>query len=138
MIEGTTSSSSTIAQKAAEAALDGPQDCVGEMVAGYRLRRDLVVDLLREAGLLLTVPEGGIPLLADVSPTALDSQEFAVRLLREHGVAVAPAAPSARSPAARCGSAWPALTRICGTGWAGSASGWQPFSVSRQPCGHHL
>src|SRR5262249_38722979 len=60
MIEGTTSSSSTVAQKAAEAALDGPQDCVGEMVTGYRRRRDLVVDLLREAALLLRCPDGGV------------------------------------------------------------------------------
>ena len=90
MIEGTTSSSSTVAQKAAEAALDGPQDCVGEMVTGYRRRRDLVVDLLREAGLLLTVPEGAFYILADVSPSALDSHAFAVRLLEERGVAVAP------------------------------------------------
>jgi len=90
MTEGTTSSSSTVAQKAAEAALDGPQDCVGEMVAGYRRRRDLVVDLLREAGLLLTVPEGAFYILADISPTAQDSHAFAVRLLEERGVAVAP------------------------------------------------
>ena len=89
-IEGTTSSPSTVAQKAAEAALDGPQDCVAEMVAGYRRRRDLVVDLLREAGLLLTVPEGAFYILADVSPTEMDSYAFAVQLLRERGVAVAP------------------------------------------------
>ena len=90
MTEGTTSSPSTVAQKAAEAALDGPQDCVGEMVTGYRRRRDLVVDLLREAGLLLTVPEGAFYILADISPTALDSDSFSARLLEERGVAVAP------------------------------------------------
>lgn len=90
MIEGTASSSSTVAQKAAEAALDGPQGCVAEMVAGYRRRRDLVVDLLREAGLLLSVPEGAFYILADVSPAGLDSHAFAVRLLHERGVAVAP------------------------------------------------
>jgi len=89
-IEGTTSSPSTVAQKAAEAALDGPQDCVGEMVAGYGRRRDLVVDLLREAGLLLTVPEGAFYILADVSPTGMDSHTFAIKLLREREVAVAP------------------------------------------------
>jgi len=90
MIEGTTSSPSTVAQKAAEAALDGPQDCVREMVAGYSRRRDLVVDLLREAGLLQQVPEGAFYILADVSPAGLDSNTFAVRLLREREVAVAP------------------------------------------------
>jgi len=51
VLESNTSGPSTIAQKAAEAALDGPQDCVAEMVAAYSHRRDLAVDLLDEAGL---------------------------------------------------------------------------------------
>jgi aspartate aminotransferase len=90
MIEGTTSCATTVGQKAAEAALDGPQDAVAEMVGAYRRRRDLVVDLLREAGLLVSVPQGAFYILADVSPTGLDSGAFARRLLRERGVAVAP------------------------------------------------
>lgn len=88
--EGTVSCASVVTQKAAEAALDGPQGCVAEMVAGYRRRRDLVVDLLREAGLLLSVPEGAFYILADVSPSGLTSFDFSVRLLHERGVAVAP------------------------------------------------
>lgn len=88
--EGTVSCASVVTQKAAEAALDGPQGCVGEMVAGYRRRRDIVVDLLREAGLLLSVPEGAFYILADVSPSGLSSLDFSVRLLRQRGVAVAP------------------------------------------------
>src|SRR5438105_890294 len=52
VLESNTSGPNTIAQKAAEAALDGPQDCVAEMVAAYRHRRDLTVDLLAEAELL--------------------------------------------------------------------------------------
>ena len=90
VVEGTTSGTTTVTQKAAEAALDGPQDCVGQMVAAYRRRRDLVVDLLREAGLLLTVPEGAFYILADVTPSGLDSMGFARRLLADRGVAVAP------------------------------------------------
>jgi aspartate aminotransferase len=90
MIEGTTSCATTVSQKAAEAALDGPQDAVVEMVSSYRRRRDLVVDLLREAGLLVSVPQGAFYILADVSPSCLDSDAFARRLLRERGVAVAP------------------------------------------------
>ena len=53
VLESNTSGPNTIAQKAAEAALDGPQDCVAEMVAAYRHRRDLTVDLLAEAEMLL-------------------------------------------------------------------------------------
>ncbi len=90
MTEGVTSSQSTVAQKAGEAALDGSQECVAEMVAGYRRRRDLAVDLLREAGLLLTVPEGAFYILADVSSAGVGSYAFSTRLLRERGVAVAP------------------------------------------------
>jgi aspartate aminotransferase len=89
-IEGTASGTTTFVQKAAEAALDGPQDCVGEMVGAYRRRRDLVVDLLREAGLLVAVPEGAFYVLADVSAADADSMRFAKRLLADRGVAVAP------------------------------------------------
>ena len=90
VLESTTSCPSTIAQKAAEAALDGPQECVGEMVSAYRRRRDLVVGLLEEAGLLLSVPRGAFYILADVSPSGQDSRSFALRLLDERGVGVAP------------------------------------------------
>ena len=90
VLESNSSCVSTISQKAGEAALDGPQDCVGEMVAAYVRRRELVVELLREAGLLIAVPEGAFYVMADVSPSGLDSREFAFRLLRERHVGVAP------------------------------------------------
>jgi aspartate/methionine/tyrosine aminotransferase len=90
VIEGTASGTTTFVQKGAEAALDGPQDCVAEMVGAYRRRRDLVVDLLREAGLLTVVPEGAFYVMADVSGARTDSLVFAKRLLAERGVAVAP------------------------------------------------
>jgi aspartate aminotransferase len=90
VLESNTSCPSTIAQKAAEVALDGPQECVGAMVSAYRRRRELVVELLKEAGLLLTIPQGAFYILADVAPAGLDSRAFAMRLLDERGVAVAP------------------------------------------------
>ncbi len=90
MLESFSSCCSTISQKAAEAALDGPQDCVGEMVGAYSRRRDLVVELLREARLLTSVPSGAFYIVADVSPSGLDSRTFAFKLLRERGVGVAP------------------------------------------------
>ncbi len=89
-IEGTTSCVSTISQKAAEAALDGPQDCVAEMVASYRRRRDMVVEVLSEARLLTIVPQGAFYIMADTSATGLGSRELAMRLLSERRVAVAP------------------------------------------------
>lgn len=90
VLESNTSCPSSVSQKAAEAALAGPQDCVAEMVASYRRRRDLVVELLREADLLLAVPRGAFYIMADVSPSGQDARAFALRLLDEAGVSVAP------------------------------------------------
>jgi aspartate aminotransferase len=90
VVESTASGTTTIVQRAAEAALEGPQECVAEMVGAYRRRRDLAVDLLREAGRLGAEPEGAFYVMADVSAGGLASLAFAKRLLAERGVAVAP------------------------------------------------
>ena len=90
VLESNSSCTSTISQVAAEAAIDGPQDCVTEMVTAYRRRRDLVVDLLREAGLFIAEPAGAFYIMADISPSGLDSRSFAFELLRKKGVSVAP------------------------------------------------
>jgi aspartate/methionine/tyrosine aminotransferase len=90
VLESNTSGPSTIAQKAAEAALDGPQDCVAEMVAAYAHRRDLAVDLLQEAGMLVSVPHGAFYIMADVSAAGMGSRDFALKLVAERGVSVAP------------------------------------------------
>ncbi len=90
VLESNSSCTSTISQVAAEAALDGPQDCVTEMVTAYGRRRDLVVDLLREAGLFISEPAGAFYCMADVSPSGLGSRDFAFELLRKKGVSVAP------------------------------------------------
>jgi aspartate/methionine/tyrosine aminotransferase len=85
------SSAVTPAQKAAEAALDGPQDCVAMMREAYRARRDLAVDLLEEHDLLAAHPHGAFYVLADVSrATGPATIEFARSLVLEHGVAVGP------------------------------------------------
>ena len=63
-----TSNCSSIAQKAAEAAYDGPQDCVEEMRAAFRRRRDLVVSLAKEIpGFNVTVPDGAFYIFPEVS-----------------------------------------------------------------------
>jgi aspartate aminotransferase len=90
VLESNSSCVSTITQVAGEAALDGPQDCVAEMNAAYRRRRDAVVGILRDAELFLTEPKGAFYCMADISPSGLGSRDFAFRLLRERGVAVAP------------------------------------------------
>lgn len=63
-----TSNASSIAQKAAEAAYDGPQECVAEMCAAFRRRRDLVVELASAIpGWTVNVPDGAFYLFPEVS-----------------------------------------------------------------------
>jgi aspartate aminotransferase/aminotransferase len=84
------SSPTGIVQKAAEAALRGPQDCVTEMAAAYRERRDLVVNMLDGTGLLPAAPQGAFYAMVDISAAGQDSRTFARWLVTEKGVAVAP------------------------------------------------
>jgi len=63
-----TSNCSTIAQKAAEAAYDGPQECVEEMRKAFERRRDLIVKLAQEIpGFNVTVPDGAFYIFPEVS-----------------------------------------------------------------------
>lgn len=80
----------SIAQKAAEAAFLGPQDIVAEMRDFYRARRDEAVSMLGAAGVGTWVPDGAFFALIDVSPATSDTYAFARRLVRAHGVSVAP------------------------------------------------
>lgn len=64
----TTSGISTIAQKAALAAYEGSQQCVADMLAAFRRRRDLVVELARRIpGLKVNEPQGAFYLFPEVS-----------------------------------------------------------------------
>lgn len=63
-----TSGASSIAQKAAEAAYNGPQECVADMCRAFRRRRDLVYALAREIpGWKTFMPMGAFYLFPDVS-----------------------------------------------------------------------
>lgn len=81
---------SHIAQWAAEAALAGPQDCVAAMRASYHQRRDAALEVLRAYGVSALPPKGAFYLLIDISAAGLPSQEFALRLLKERNISVAP------------------------------------------------
>ena len=78
------------AQAAAVAALTGPQQVVTEMRSAYLARRDAAVAALRSAGVDVTPPAGAFYLWLDVSPWASDDWDFAVSLLNDARVAVAP------------------------------------------------
>ena len=63
-----TSGPSSIAQKAAEAALDGPQDFRYEMREAFERRRVLIVELAKEIpGWIVNRPEGAFYLFPEVS-----------------------------------------------------------------------
>ena len=87
-------------QLASVAALDGPQDCVAEMRTAYWRRRDIALEVLRERGLYRYTPGGAFYVLVDISAAAMDSRDFAVRLLKEKRVAVAPGSTFGRLSAA--------------------------------------
>jgi alanine-synthesizing transaminase len=79
-------------QVAAAAALNGPQDCVAEMRALYRERRDVLVKGLQQAGWDVPPCEGSMFLWAPIPERFrhLGSVEFSKLLLARAKVAVAP------------------------------------------------
>ena len=92
-----TSGASSIAQKAAEAAYTGSQECVEEMRKAFERRRDLVVRLAREIpGLKVNEPKGAFYLFPEVSAyfgksydgrKIGDASDLAMYLLEEGHVA---------------------------------------------------
>jgi len=96
-----TSNTSSISQAAAVEALNGPQEFIGEMVAVYKTRRDLVVDALNGcAGLHCHRPEGAFYVFPSmhgcIGKTSAkghgigDDAAFVQALLDEQGVAAVP------------------------------------------------
>ncbi len=89
-----TSNASSISQKAAFAAVTGPQGFVGEMVAEYQKRRDaLHAWLTADPRIKCVKPDGAFYLFIDISallsPDGIrTSAEFAERLLHEGHVAL--------------------------------------------------
>ena len=80
----------SVAQKAAEAAFTGPQDCVAEMRDFYRDRRDDALALLERAGMSTWTPAGAFYVMVDVSSAMSDTYSFAKDLLLRRSVSVAP------------------------------------------------
>lgn len=77
-------------QLASAEALDGPQESVEMMREAYRRRRDIALDVLRAYDLYHYTPGGAIYLMIDISASGIDSHAFAIKLLEERRVAVAP------------------------------------------------
>ena len=79
-------------QVAAAAALNGPQDCIDEIRAIYKARRDVLVESMGRAGWEIPSPTASMFAWAPVPEQykAHGSMEFAKRLLVHAKVAVAP------------------------------------------------
>lgn len=79
-------------QVAATAALNGPQDCIADMRAVYKKRRDALVDSFGKAGWEIPVPSASMFAWAPIPEKFrhMGSVEFAKLLIEKADVAVAP------------------------------------------------
>lgn len=86
----TTSVANTPSQWGGVAALKGSRQCVHDMVAGYRERRDRVVQLISETPHLTGYwPQGAFYVFPTLPPNT-DGTTLAMRMLKETGVCVVP------------------------------------------------
>jgi len=89
--EATVSCASSVSQKAAEAALKGPQNCVEEMRIAYQKNRDIAINMCEQMSLQYTKPNGAFYLMISLPSSAChDSMQFSLNLLRMMKLAVAP------------------------------------------------
>ena len=94
-----TSSASSISQKAATVALNAEQSCVGEMNKAFKARHDFIVQALNSLPGVACLPGAGtFYAFADVSRAMAalgcrDDGEFTELLLERAGVAVVPGSP---------------------------------------------
>jgi aspartate aminotransferase len=81
------SCTASFTQRAGIAALNGPQDCVTEMVAEFRRRRDAICEGLNAIpGFRCALPGGAFYAFANVTGTGMDSKALADYLLEDAGV----------------------------------------------------
>ncbi len=76
----------SISQKAALAAIEGPQECVGEMRESFRKRRDILMEGLNGMGIKCVRPQGAFYAFPEVA------DEGAPQKLIKNGVIVVPGA----------------------------------------------
>jgi aspartate/methionine/tyrosine aminotransferase len=77
----------SIAQKAAEAAAIGPQDCINEMLNTFRKRREIITKGLNEIeGIELHPPGGAFYVFPDVSAYGIKSYDLVYKILNATNV----------------------------------------------------
>jgi len=91
MQAGMVSCVTSFVQKAAVMALDGPQNCVDEMVAKYDVRRKFIVKALNEIeGLSCLEPKGAFYAFPNISALGRSSSKVAMSLLETSKVVCVP------------------------------------------------
>ena len=83
-------SAPTLSQAAGVEAMDHGDKDVARMRREYQRRRDFLVPALNRMGLRTLMPKGAFYLFPDVRTTGLSDEEFALKLLKEFGVACVP------------------------------------------------
>ena len=83
-------SAPTLSQAAGVEAMDHGDKDVDRMRREYKKRRDYLVPALNELGLKTVMPKGAFYIFSDIRLTGLKDDEFALKLLKEFGVAVVP------------------------------------------------
>lgn len=78
---------SSIAQKAALAAMKGPQDCVKDMVKQFKVRGETLAKGLNATGKISCMaPEGAFYLFANITQLGMKSEDFVMKMIKEAGV----------------------------------------------------
>lgn len=83
-------SAPTLSQAAGVEAMDHGDKDVERMRREYRKRRDYLVPALNDLGLKTVMPKGAFYIFSDIRSTGLSDEDFAMKLLKEFGVAVVP------------------------------------------------
>jgi aspartate/methionine/tyrosine aminotransferase len=91
LMEHMLSGVAAVSQRAALAALEGPQQCVQEMCGKYKERRDIVCRALDEIdGVTYVLPESAFYVFPDISEICNDSWEFAKYLIAGYQLGTIP------------------------------------------------
>ena len=83
-------SAPTLSQAAGVEAMDLGDKDVARMKREYNRRRDYLYEALNSLGLKTLLPKGAFYIFPDVRQTGMDDETFAIRLLKDYGVACVP------------------------------------------------
>lgn len=83
-------SAPTLSQAAGVEAMDLGDKDVARMKREYNRRRDYLYEALNGLGLKTLLPKGAFYIFPDVRQTGMDDETFAIRLLKDYGVACVP------------------------------------------------